>query len=361
MIKFTKTGNSIERVIRQHYPDYMKLNGEKRSLLLNYSVQYMFKRISASKYTALVRKTIEDPKYRAIEMRRTFSRKGYFIKNIKLWLYFWYLNKPVADTVMKSFGILPWDYSLHKLLNQDSLKMFDRFDKLGLKAKTIREFDEAIEHAVTSNSQDYPKLFVRKMVYRKMRFIFEAHAMEPDDICKKLIADGIQAAMFTYPNITSMEHLSSTIKRTAHNEGMNFIDKYTTKGRGRLRANADSKFDSRVVVPIHSPEVIEYLGKIENAIEEDEIRDTTLSVRKVLSQYNEKQQYFIRLMSGEYDKKFTQWLKDESKSKKDNDVLFDRIKFAAYVSLALDYLGVSEKAGKKLIKKLKTQLAAHAA
>lgn len=355
MITFTKTGNSIERVIKKYYPAYNHLSNSEKSLLINYSIQYMFKGVSASKYTSLVRSLLDNDKYRVIEMRRTFSSKGYFIKNLKLWLYYWYINKPKIE-VFKSFGLKDNDINLHTKLDATTLKMFARLDKLGLKAKTVKEFDEAIEHVINSSKC---RLFIRKMVYRKMRFIFEPHGMDPEDICKQLTADGIQAAMFTYPNITSMEHLCNIVTRTAHNDGMNFIDKYTTKSRGRIRANSDVKFDSRVIVPLHSPEVTEYLGQLENAVKEDDVLTTRISVKRVLRKYNKKQRYFITLASGEYDRQFSTWLKTENKSKKDNDTLFERISFTRYIKLALQYLEVPEKAGLKLLDELRDKLSAH--
>jgi len=317
----------------------------------------MFKGISASKYTSLVRKLIDNKKFRAIEMRRTFSSKGYFIKTIKLWLYYWFIEQPKLNAkILATFGVKVCDSKLHLMLNTSTLALFSKYKRKGYKAKSVREFDAAIAYVVESSKC---RSFVRKMVYRKMRFIFEQHGMDPDDICKLLIAGGIQAAMFTYPNITSMEHLCNIITRTAHNDGMNFIDKYTTKGRGRLRQNANQKFDSRVVVPLDSPEVMEYLGKVENALNQEDFETTKLSVRKVVSTYSKKQQYFLKLASGDYDKKFTEWLSTQGKSRKDNDILFERLAFVDYIKLTLEYLNVSLDKGLALIEEIKVRLKDH--
>lgn len=357
MLLFTKSGNSIERVIRKYYPSYATLAIKEQRLLVNYSIQYLFKHISAAKFTSLVRTSVNDKDFRVIELRRTLINKGYLIKNTKLWLYYWYKEKPtVNESTLRSFGIKKMDESLHKQLDTTTLKMLADLAKKGYKAKGVYEFDAALEYAVTNS--DYVA-FVRKFVYRKMRFIFEMHGMDPDDICKKLTADGMQAAMFMYPKIESMEHFINIVKRTAHNSGINFIEKYTTKGRGRLRSGAKLNEDSRIIVPLSSPEVKDFLATNENGIHIDgkpyDSLTTCLSVARVTSQYTGKKQHFIKLLSGEYDANFSGYLK-ENKIRYDNDEYFNKADFDTYMSKALDFLQVPKSSGLKFVNSLRTKL-----
>lgn len=357
MLLFTKSGNSVERIIRKYYPLYVALPQKDQRLLVNYSIQYVFKHISAAKFTSLVRDTVADKNFRVIELRRTLISKGYILKNLKLWLYFWYKDKPaVNEKVLRSFGIKKMDETLHKQLDEPTLKMLAALAKKGYKAKGLYEFDSALEYAVTNS--DYVT-FVRKFVYRKMRFIFEMHGMDPDDICKKLTADGMQAAMFMYPKIESMEHFINIVKRTAHNSGINFIEKYTTKGRGRLRSGAKLNEDSRIIVPLSSPEVKDFLATNENGIHIDgkayDSLTTCLSVSRITDKYTGKKKHFIKLLSGEYDANFSSYLK-ENKIRYDNDEYFGKTDFDTYMNKALDFLQVPASSGIKFVNSLRTKL-----
>lgn len=346
--------DSITEVLTQHYPKYKSLPKESRNKMFSLTLLYMYKEISASAYTKKLRSIVNDKKYRFIEMRRTFVSSGYFVKNIKVWLYYWYCEKPTnIKKNLKLFGIKEQDKTLHTKLEADVLKLFNTFHaKKSYKHKTIREFDAAITRTLETEKC---RLFIRKMVYRKMRFIFESNGMEPDDIIKHVTASGIQAAMFTYPRIESGTHLLNIITRTAHNDCMNYLDKYTTKKRARLNENQNySLHDSRVVVPIDSPEAKNFMESQEDdTLDKETLRE---SVRKLIFTFSEKQQLFIKLLSGQYDETFTKWLTVTNKSKKDNDELFDSINFLRYTSLAMEYLDVTEKQCNKVLNTLKEKL-----
>lgn len=358
MLRFTKSGNSIERVIRKYYLDYPSLPSKDQRLLVNYCIQYLFKAISASKFTTLVRETIGEKDFRVIEMRRTLLlSKGYFLKNLKLWLYYWYKEKPsVTKTLLKSYGVKAMDEEVHKVLDDTTKKMLEGLVKKGYKDKTLMEFDDAL--AYVTLHKDYVT-FVRKFVYRKMRFIYEMHGQDPDDICKELTADSLQAAMFMYPKIESMDHLMNIVKRTAHNSGINYIEKYTTKGRGRLRSGAKPNEDSRVVIPLSSPEVKDFLATNENGIHIDgkpyDSFTTQISVSRITSKYTGKKQHFIKLLSGEFDKEFSDYLKGQ-RIRYENDEYFGKVDFKTYMASALAFLEVPEKAGIKFVEKLRSKL-----
>ncbi len=358
MLRFTKSGNSVERVIRKYYLDYGSLPVRDQKLLINYCIQYLFKAISASKFTSLVRETIGNKDFRVIELRRTLLlSKGYFLKNLKLWLYFWYKEKPhVTKMVLKSYGVKSMDADIHKVLDDASKKMLADMVKKGYKNKTLLEFDSAL--AYVAMHKDYVA-FVRKFVYRKMRFIYEMHGQDPDDICKELTADSLQAAMFMYPRIESMEHLMNIVKRTAHNSGINYIEKYTTKGRGRLRSGAKPNEDSRVVIPMSSPEAKDFLATDENGTHIDgksyDSFTTRISVERVTSKYSGKKRHFIKLLSGEFDKEFSEYLKAR-KVRYENDDYFGRVDFKTYMQTALAFLEVPEESGIKFVNKLRSKL-----
>ncbi len=356
MLLFTKTGNSIERVVRTYYPAYPTLSLIRQREVVNYAIQYMFKHISAAQFTSLFREAVGNKNFRVIELRRTLVNKGYYVKNLKLWLYYWYKTKtPVNAKALKSFHIREEDSTLHRTLNTDSLDMFETIAKKGYKEKTILEFDQAVERQIHETAT-----FIRKFVYRKMRFIFEMHGMDPDDICKKLTADGLQAVMFTYPRIETTEHLANILKRTAHNSGVNFIETYTTKGRARLRSNTKVNEDSRVVVPLSSPEVQAFLSADENGTLIDGTTTDTmtvkLSVSRKTSKYRGRKRRFLSLISGEYDAEFSDYLK-KNKLRYDNDDLFGKVEFKAYMNYALAFLNVPSHQGIKFVETLKTKLA----
>jgi len=258
--------------------------------------------------------------------------------------------------VLKSYGVKSMDADIHKVLDDASKKMLADMVKKGYKNKTLLEFDSAL--AYVAMHKDYVA-FVRKFVYRKMRFIYEMHGQDPDDICKELTADSLQAAMFMYPRIESMEHLMNIVKRTAHNSGINYIEKYTTKGRGRLRSGAKPNEDSRVVIPMSSPEAKDFLATDENGTHIDgksyDSFTTRISVERVTSKYSGKKRHFIKLLSGEFDKEFSEYLKAR-KVRYENDDYFGRVDFKTYMQTALAFLEVPEESGIKFVNKLRSKL-----
>lgn len=360
MIYTPNLGNSLERHIKKYYINFEHLDKQDQKALVNLLIQYLFKAISASVMEARFKKIIGEPKFRAIELRRTLLEKGYFLRNLKLWLYFYVANKAkVSQKLLSSFSIKSQDRKLHLQLLTETTKFLADLSNKGFKAKYLWEFDEASTHILTN------KEFIvqtRKFVYRKAAFAFQQNGEEANDVIQELETDALQALMFTYPKIETMEHAWNIMFRAVHNKGVNYLEKYSSKARGRLQTGKNGE-TIRVTVPINSPEALDFMSTDENASiaasldgKSYDNLNLKMSVSKILSQYTGKRQIFLNLISGNFDASFSLYLKTEHKVRQENDVYFDKVEFKEYLDKVLQFLNVPQEKGLKFIELLKSQL-----
>jgi len=75
--------------------------------------------------------------------------------------------------------------------------------------------------------------FIKKFVYRKLRFIAKSNRMELSDLENELRLKATQVFYYETP-FKSEQHVINTVKRAVHHHGMNLIQYYTTQKRGRL-------------------------------------------------------------------------------------------------------------------------------
>ena len=168
--------------------------------------------------------------------------------------------------------------------------------------------------------------------------------------------------MFTYPKIETMEHAWNIMFRAVHNKGVNYLEKYSSKARGRLQTGKNGE-TIRVTVPINSPEALDFMSTDENASiaasldgKSYDNLNLKMSVSKILSQYTGKRQIFLNLISGNFDASFSLYLKTEHKVRQENDVYFDKVEFKEYLDKVLQFLNVPQEKGLKFIELLKSQL-----
>jgi hypothetical protein len=355
-------GNSLEKHLKKFYPGYYKLPGATQKLLLNYCVQYLFRFISAAKFNVLVRKATGDSKTRLIEMRRSLTSDGYLAKNIKVWLYYLYKEKPkVSKNILREFEIQKCDHYLHRHLNIETITLIEKLCRKGYKAKTLKEIDQIYTYVLEEDdSYEGITKWTSRFVGRKMRFIADRFSETVNDMVNALKADGLESIMFVYPRIESLEHCINICKRAIHNDGINLIERHTSETRGRITMNADGSANLKLE-PLHSPNVIQALENGDNhfvcsSLEGSSVSnlDLRLSVQSILSQYSGSRRRFIHLITGEFDEAFSKFLKDKNpKLLSSNDQYFDRVAFDIYLRQVLDYIGVSEELGLQLIEELK--------
>lgn len=348
-------GNTFERILSGFYPKFRVLPKAHRRLLVDATVQYVFRFRSASAYKKLFENVVGE-KTRVIDLRRSLLSDGYVMKNLKLYLYYTHINrKQDPSDVSRAFHVKARDRYLYKALSVETRSHFARLKTEGRNAMTLYGFDQALTGGLAS-VRDY----TRKFVHRKMRFIMTSQSQEVHDIAAHLEIDGMQAVMFFYPNIESNEHLINIMKRTIHNSGINYIDKFTTEKRNRIGKDETGSFIARTM-PLHSTSVLAELATVENGTLIDGTREDTLSLRiaveKLLTKFTDKRQNFLKLLMGHYCENFTQYLKDAGATTLDNDVYWERLSVLEdYVQHVLSFLGIRQSAGDKFVKHLQSVL-----
>ncbi len=184
--------------------------------------------------------------------------------------------------------------------------------------------------------------WVRRFVSRKMRFILQQRqGVTLDDLYHDIVCKSIQGFNVAWPLFDSMEHAVNTVKRIAHNSGINLIKRYSTKKMSALVKEGDnfvglvSSLSSLSDVPVEHDRTLE------------------IDVSMLKSRYTGKRRTFVRLISGEYSKKFSLWLKEP------NDEAFERWGFHRYLTNVSKYLNVSTENANKFLATLRKELYAY--
>jgi len=144
--------------------------------------------------------------------------------------------------IFKSFGL-----SNHARLI-DGLRRDRVYSKAVAKAKeaqiefaNTREISNTCAEILQSIDE-----YLRKFSYRKLRFIATSNNMKLDDLVADLQIKAIKSFYHVIP-FKSPQHTINTIKRAAHNEGINLIKRYTAGKRTRLTADGEGGFNSTLI------------------------------------------------------------------------------------------------------------------
>jgi hypothetical protein len=201
---------------------------------------------------------------------------------------------------------------------------------------SLKKLDRA-EVWIVKHLQSY----VRKFIYRKMRFIVNSYGVGADDIEADLMLRGIQALRKNYPFYKSELHAINTVKTAIHNLGIDIIIKYTRQKNNRLNKTSDG-FESTLVD----------FNVLENYIADDEGKEKSelsMSLKSLEYKMNKRGCLYIVLARGDYNKEFSEFLGS------DNTEYCEK-NYSRYLGRIRTYLGVSKEEVDRFLAKLRKHL-----
>jgi len=336
----------MRSLIRKHFGKQKK---EVVHKIMTHTMRYMFRLVSAHEMTRAIRVDLEDPSVRIIDYRKEIQ-EGYIIKNIKFWV--WYiianrLSKKKSMKIMSEFGIRDDDRCLafvaKKYLDRDLVKLAKKYD-----AHSLHEFKSITEKCLKETES-----YTKKFAYRKLRFLI-ADGTTMDDIHMELNYWGLYTIILQYPQIDDMKHCLNLYRRGVHNHGINMIKKATTAKNNVLVQNGDGTFENLKA----SAEVVDVKNMSEFSVSHEEERDNKLFVSKMLKENNGKKNKFLKLMTGTYSEKFSDFLSRDGYIE-NNDDLFDRLlsndNIDLYMSLCAKFLRITPYQAKQFVNHLRSK------
>ena len=365
--------NSLERRYLDFDPEMMMLKPQQKAAIVKMTVLYLMRVVSSQEYSDFLRKEAGWSGRRMSEFRNELKFSGYIQRDIKFYLYE-YLTE---GTFSLSSSILKEDRAfIQRLVKTEDeyqkalVKQCKAYKSLGYPAKPLPEFcrqcDEIVEEL---------RLYCRKFVIKKLRFVVQMNGMFVDDIVQELIAYGVYAIYRAYPECLNTKHMLNIAKQAAHNRGENIIKESVTKSRSRLIRHEDGTFSAKVL-SLHSKAVSsDYImdgtrgqGGVmvctslmagldgqavegESAHDVDRKRDLKAAIETLMAEFTSpKAKMFLELLMGVHDPKFSAWLGQE------NDELFDTAERAVYAEKVREYLDVSVERARSFVTGLRNEL-----
>lgn len=322
---------------------FASLNKDQKVACQTATFDYIFKACSASAYEAKLRHIIRRP-VRLIEARRNLLKNGYLMQDVKLYL------------LQKSCGVkrpinIGYD---KKLWGYTTTKQRARLKQLGKNVPIIKDdFDEFLVYLI-ENTRDYTAKFVR----RKMTFIKTSQGLDYSDIESFITIEALQNILFTYPNFDSIEHALNSMKRIIHNVGINFIDSNTTQKAGRL-INEGGTFHNRLIDK-ESDYAIITMGQDQTVLEEQKTENFqfhfNLELMKLADSYTGAKKKLFELCLATHCKNFSDYLRKNNVTRKDNDDWFYSVAFDTYVGHAIKYLKAPEDKAWRFVDRLRDKI-----
>ncbi len=363
--------STIELLLMQFFPTYLRSLYPNQKDVVCVVLLFIFRCINTKEFTSRMLDFLDDP----ASLRRFQSKlivDGYILKNIKLWLYHFYitdnLSKDYAYASSKKFGVNKNDVDLGIFVKQDEelrSALYSYKDKY--EAESLTSFDHNVSRIIKEVD-----IYTRKFIVKKMKFLMQSHGLLLDDLVMELTISGIQGLFMMYPCIKSPLHSTNIFKRVVHNSGINLIVKHTTKSRSVLSRDVDGNFSSRIlplsmVYETHTYKltdvnIMTIQGDYGSFLGNSFSLDDLLSIQNILNEYTGHKKTFLYLLTGEYDLFFTKWLHTNRKIQRNvtNDQYYDKLvqqdQLSLYTRLSLQYLGVSYQQGIDFIKELQNRL-----
>lgn len=356
--------SSIKKSVNKHFGEIEDNCGIR---ITRASLGLILHVINSSTLTKIVKEEVSNTSIMAF---KNDLKAGYFIKNIKLWLWSSVCQGHNIKQTIKSmpdFDIKPEDKVLaYVLFNFKPLLkgVKDLAKKLDYKYHTLAKFDKIVVRCIDECDGSMFNLT------KTMNFMVGPY-LSRDDLKSELCRHGIFSVYKQYPKIDSFDHCINVYRRGARNSSINMIQQHNGKGRATFSHDSEGKkiatlvpivsinaFDStdRTYLPISQRSNID--GS--KVLDEDEESDVGFSVNRLKKKARTpKQKEFIDILSGNHSVDFCEWLKENNYSK-DNDELFDFFlsqgKLSNYINLCTSYLGINSVTAKSFIHSLRTMV-----
>ncbi len=358
---------SLHENIENRFPE---ITDEGKEQLVFVSLGYLLKVHSSNELSKMIRQNC--PGQKVIPYRHSLHNNGYFLKNIKLWLWRAVAKKYTRQQAMKKariFQIKKKDVQLLEYLYDTSNILWETLENLSVQYKShnLPFYEAALKEAVT-----LVQPYVQTFVYRKMRFLTWNSHLDFDDLIQELLHQGFIGIQRQYPKVESKLHLLNIFKRCVHNHGINIIKYYTTKSRANMVKEDDGSFIS-IKASINASELDNTVWTLRNQTTDiagtllNNISDYTqidhanlierASIKTVSpgGKYNNQIKKAVRIITGKKDPKFSKYL-----NKDHNELQTYMIvngKSDEYLDILADYLSIGGKKQKsKFIQQLENTL-----
>lgn len=226
-------------------------------------------------------------------------------------------------------------------------------------ALSLADMDAKLTEISVDKNADL-RLYTRKFVGKKMKFITQSYGISADTIISELK----EAAMFTlmkaYPYWNDDGHMIAMSKIGIHNRGQNFIDEQATQKRMALQKNDDGGYSAvniswdviketthaSFINGSHLTSGID--GSSESPLDRD--RRESLYQLTESATLKSKQRLYLKLLLGETDHVFSDFLGE------DNSEAAQYMGFERYNRRVCSYLNIPQDAAKAFLASLKAHL-----
>lgn len=357
--------------------DYVLLGQSQRIEILTTVVLYLFRLVSCAEMMDVINNHLGWTGAQGIEFRNRLKNRGAIQKCLKFYIYDRVINNRVPARP-EVFGITEEDaLFVKKLLSSRHKNVL--FLKRGLETyyhngfppRSLSSFEKGLQTAILE-CQEY----IGKFINKKFRFLTQSGQLDKENIHADLQHAAIYSIYRAYPEISSRLHMVNIGKRGIHNRGQNIIKEQTTRSRNRVVRNEDGTFSGILLSLQHagfearSTEAVDLSNgrsisvcnhlmvgldgrtvPYERPRDVDRRRDlerTVLQVSKRLR--GPSPQHFVRLMMGEYDRKFSEWLGQS------NDEAIDSLSPKVYAEKCRMYLDIPVETARKFVLQLRENL-----
>lgn len=288
--------NSLEKLLIAH--GYSPTSVAQTRILCTILIRYLFRAC----YMQEVRVAMKPHGVNISKVVLDIGKSGYISKNLKLWIYWCYVNGGVnSSTVRKEFDVSEEDRRLAFWALTDQ-KLVKTLKKAKAPSLTTLQMDQHIVWIMRDTSD-----FLGKFINRKMSFLKKSYGVSLDDLRIVMVDHGIRSIYRTYPAVDSLDHLKNVCKRSMHNAGINLIQYHTAAKRNALIKH-ETGFQSRTISSSAvAPNVAEAWGS--QSMQDMDERDKSISIKEFLSRCSENQIRLITVLSGELDAAFSEWLR----------------------------------------------------
>ena len=304
--------NVLEKAIESSYGE-ISIRGREK--LVASAMAYITKVIKSQDLSAAIREHV-DPKVNATDFRKSLYT-GYILKNVKLWI--WHsikndLSSRMAKKAMADFLVHDEDYTIWRMLNRNK-EYIDTLREMALEYQghSLEKYNQYIDDFV---AQMRATGYIDKFARRKLAFVYRSNNIGHDGMVNDLLLAGVLGIYRQYPCIESSLHMVNIGKQSIHNHGMNIINRFSSKGRSRLKKLDDGTFEATVVSDTN---VNGEDSQLHIPVDEQDDMYDRAALNGIIDNYTGKKRQFLELMMGRYPIEFREWAKENGIARRDMD------------------------------------------
>lgn len=357
----------IAKIAAKHFGQVKPASLKK---LVNATLRRISRLDSSSTFKSALRSIFDSDNIVAYQME--IDNCGYLLKNVKfaaVALVFSGLPKTLAVAkVVKDFKVEKQDAILLETLQRSVwYKNFCTSSKKALDKPWTLQQTEMMMVKIYNDLTTYTNKFVGK----KLRFATMSSHLSVEDISADLRIHGIQGFLAQYPAVESDLHAFNVAKRTIHNQGINLIHHFTTARNLQMEKQSDGTFISLKISLDVMFDGNSGLNKItqfttldgsscgEQEVDNEDAMSYTLE--RMIKNAQPQRRRFLKLVSGQHNKRFSRWLTEAHNIQTENDEAFDgmlrRGTIDRYISLAGEFVGWTPDETKKELQNIRKELA----